>query len=265
MAKVSISRAWDESRGVLGGDGKLLATVALALLVLPGVISDMVTPAAEKGAFPDPGSWLIVAVLAFVIGLVGQLAIITLTLGSRATVGEAITHGLRRAPFYIAATLIWTLPLALLMYPLIRNLGSTGPSGGAALGLLVMVPIFLFLFVRMILSPPVATAETGGPLHILKRSWSLTRGNWWRLFGFFIVWAIAAAVVLVAAGALSGLLARMIFGELQPMTIGSLVVSLLTQLAGAALTVILVVMQARLYVQLASPAKPQVAVPTSGT
>lgn len=139
------------------------------------------------------------------------------------------------------------------------------PSGGAALGLLALVPIFLFMFVRMILSPPVTTAETGGPLHILKRSWSLTRGNWWRLFGFFIVWAIAAAVVLLAAGALGGLLARVIFGELEPMTIGSLVVSLLTQLAGAAVTVILVVMQARLYVQLASRAEPEVTVPTSGT
>lgn len=265
MAKVSISRAWDESRGVLGRDGKLLATVALALLVLPGVISDMVTPAAEKGAFPDLGPWLVVAVVAFIISLVGQLAIITLALGSRATVGEAITHGLRRAPFYIAATLIWTLPIALLMYPMIRNMDAQSPSGGAALGLLALVPIFLFMFVRMILSPPVTTAETGGPLHILKRSWSLTRGNWWRLFGFFIVWAIAAAVVLLAAGALGGLLARVIFGELEPMTIGSLVVSLLTQLAGAAVTVILVVMQARLYVQLASRAEPEVTVPTSGT
>lgn len=266
MSKVSISSAWDEGRRILRRDGSLLATVALALLVLPSVIGDIVKPATTEGALPDPGLWLIVGAIAFVIGLVGQLAIITLALGSRASVGEAIGHGLRRAPSYIAATLIWTLPFGLLMYPLLRRSGAAAvPSGGLMVAVLVLTALFLFIFVRMILSAAVAAGESGGPLHIVRRSWALTSGNWWRLFGFFIVWAIAALVVLFAVESVAGLLSRVIFGDLEPMTIGALVVSLLTQLAGSALTVILVVMQARLYRQLASAAEPEVTVPHSGT
>ena len=55
MAKLSISRAWDESRGVLGRDGALLATVAVALLVLPGIVSDLVSPEAPQGPLPVRG------------------------------------------------------------------------------------------------------------------------------------------------------------------------------------------------------------------
>lgn len=266
MAKASVSAAWDGTRKVLGWGGGLIATVALALLVLPSVVSDIVKPATAEGAFPEPGVWMAVTVIAFIIGLVGQLSIITLALGSRATVGEAIGHGMRRAPAYIAASIIWTLPIALLAYPLIWRAGSGTPSGAAVLGLLFLVVLFLFIFVRMILSPAVATGESGGPLHILRRSWALTRGNWWRLFGFLLAWAIAAMVVVVSVQAISGLLSRLAFGELEPMTIGRLVVSVLTQVAGAALSVILVVMQAQLYLQLGGSRRDaEVTVPHSGT
>ncbi len=264
MSKLSISKAWEASRDVIGRNGSLLATVALALLVLPGVVSDMAKPATDGAAFPEPGPWLIVAAIAFIIGLIGQLAIVTQALGSRRTVAEAIGHGMRRAPSYVAATFIWTAPFALLMYAMARGAG-TPPSGGVVLGLLPLLIVFLYLCVRMILTPAVATAESGGPLHIIKRSWALTSGNWWRLFGFVVVWAIAAMVVLLAVQAIGGLLSGMIFGDSEPMTVGGLVVSVLTRLAGAALTVVLVVMQARLYLQVAAAAEPEVTVPSSGT
>ena len=38
MAKLSISQAWDETRLILARDGKLIAAVALALFVLPGIV-----------------------------------------------------------------------------------------------------------------------------------------------------------------------------------------------------------------------------------
>ena len=49
------------------------------------------------------------------------------------------------------------------------------------------------------------------------------------------------------------------------MTVGALVVSVLTQLAGAALTVVFIVMLARIYVQLAGEGSAEASVPTSGT
>lgn len=265
MAKLSISEAWDESRGVLGRDGALLATIAGALLVLPGIVSDLVTPEAPQGQLPPPGAWLIVAGIAILIGLVGQLAIIWLAMGSRASVGEALSHALRRAPSYIAATIIWVFPFACAVFLLMRNVTPDNPSPAAGLGLLVVLPVMVFFFVRLILTAPVATAEQRGPLEILKRSWRLTAGNWWRLFGFFVVFAIAALVVIIAIAAVVGLLTSLVFGDPDPMTVGALVVSALTQIAGAALTVVFIVMLARIYVQLAGGGEAEASVPTTGS
>lgn len=264
MAKLSISRAWDESRGVLGRDGALLATVAVALLVLPGIVSDLVSPEAPQGQLPAPGAWMIVTGIAILIGLVGQLAIIWMAMGSQASVGEAINHAVRRAPSYIAATIIWVFPFACVIYLLMRGITPDNPSPAAGLGLLVVLPVMIFFFVRLMLAAPVATAEQRGPLEILKRSWRLTSGSWWRMFAFFALLIIAAIIVLIAVGAVVGLLTSLVFGDIEPMTVGALVVSALTQIAGAALTVVFVVMLARIYVQLAGGTAAEASVPTTG-
>ena len=111
MTKLSISQAWDESRAVIARDGALLTTIALALFVLPGVISDIATPLAPPGELPKPGYWIVLTALALLVALVGQLAVIRLAIGSGLTVGEAIRHGARRVPAYLAATLAWVVPV----------------------------------------------------------------------------------------------------------------------------------------------------------
>ena len=40
-AKLSLSRAWDETRDVLRRDGRLIAIVALAMLVFPGTVQEL--------------------------------------------------------------------------------------------------------------------------------------------------------------------------------------------------------------------------------
>ena len=264
MAKLSISKAWDESRAIIARHGGLLATVALALLVLPGVVSELVSPETPQGQFPPLGAWVIVAALAVLIGLVGQLAIIWLAMGSGASVGEAIRHGLRRAPSYIAATLIWTLPFGLAIFALMRGMTPGAPSPSVGLGLLILLPVLIFFVIRMILTAPVAAAEEIGPIEIIKRSWRLSAGSWWRLFGFFAVLIVAALIVLAAAGVMVGILTRLLFGDVEPMSVGALVVALVNQLAGAALTVVFIVMLARIYLQLAGDRSAEASVPTSG-
>jgi hypothetical protein len=266
VAKLSISRAWDESRGVLGRDGGLIGTIALALLVLPGVVNDMVTPEAPPTELPPAGAWMIVMAIAFLVSLVGQLAIVRIALGSRSTVGEAIQRGGARAPAYIIATLMWLVPLAIVPIALMPMLQQPDPSGAAAIGVLVWLPIAIFIAVRMFMSPPVAAAEMGGPLEILRRSWRLTAGNWWRLFGFFLVLMVGGVVLLLAAGAVLGIVVGALFGEIEPMSLGGLILSILTQIVAALLTVLFVVMLARIYAQLAGERDAaEVSVPNSGT
>jgi hypothetical protein len=122
-----------------------------------------------------------------------------------------------------------------------------------------------FFAIRFVLSAPVASAEPVGPIGILRDSWRLTAGHWWRLFGFVILFFIAAIVVLVAAGGAVGVLAGVLFGGIEPMSAGALVLALVQALLNAALTVLFTVMLARIYLQLAGRDQVQASVPTRGT
>ena len=266
MTKLSISKAWDESRAVIARDGSLLATIALALFVLPGVISDIATPAASPGELPKPGYWIVLTVLALLVTLVGQLAVIRIAIGSGLTVGEAIRHGAQRAPVYLAATLIWVLPVLVITVLLAAKV--VGPPANAspiaALALILLCGVVLWFAIRMLMTSPVASAEAVGPVEILRRSWQITQGHWLRLFGFFVAVIVGALVVITAVTAIGGILAKIIFGGVEPLTVGALFVALLGQIVSGAVSVILMVMVARIYVQLGGESA-AVKVPTSGT
>jgi len=267
VAKLSISKAWDEARETLGRNASLLTTVALALFVLPGVVSDVVTPAAPPGEIPTLGTWTIVTVVALLIALVGQLAVIRLAIGSRLTVGEAIGHGARRAPAYFVATIIWILPFLIigaLLFGMVAKDPTNAPPA-AAFALLLLACVMLFFAIRMLMTSPVASAEPVGPVAIIKRSWEMTRGNWWRLFAFFLLFVIAVLVAVTAVGAVAGVIAELVLGGDEPLTVGALFVALLTQLVSAAVSVVLMVMLARIYVQLAGDGAAEASVPTSGS
>ena len=264
MAKLSISKAWDETREVLRRDGKLLTTVALALIVLPGVVQNVVAPPTSPGELPEPGLWLVIALIAFLIGIVGQLAVIRLATGPQTTVGEAISHGARRMPIYLGAMLlIFGVPL-LVMFGLARSIQGSNPSGGAAISFLLLFVLFIYLIVRFCLASAVASSEQVGPIGVLQRSWALSRGNWWRLFGFIVLFVIAVLLLMVATGALIGILVSLFFGTPEPMSVGALIIALATQAVVAAVTVVFMVMIARLYLQGAHHGA-EASVPSSGT
>ena len=48
MASLSISKAWDESKAILAHDGRLIASVALALVALPTAITGLIDPKVDN-------------------------------------------------------------------------------------------------------------------------------------------------------------------------------------------------------------------------
>ncbi len=267
MAKLSISRAWDEARATLSTNAGLLTTIGLAMFVLPGVVSDLVTPAAPEGQLPPLGAWTVVAVVAVLIALVGQLAVIRLAIGSRSTVGEAIGHAARRAPAYFAATLIWMLPFLLVGAVLIGMIArdQANASPGVILGLFLLACVMLFFAMRMLMTSAVASAEAHGPGRIIRRSWQLTAGNFWRLLVFFLLFIILLFVAAFAIQSIAGIIAEVLLGGDEPMSVGALFIALVTQVVSAAISVTLMVMLARIYVQLAGDGEAEASVPTSGS
>lgn len=270
MPRLSLSIAWEEAKRILGRDGGLLTAVALALLVLPELVAGLASPTIEV----EPTAFgRLVSLLAALIGVIGQLAIIRLALGPSTTVGDAIRHGARRFPAVLGAVIIIALAVAVILIPLLAVLIAVGvtsiPGEGQmtpsfAIAIWAMVIGTLFLAVKFIMTVPVAGAENVGPLAILKRSWRITSGNYWRLFVFEILLIVAALVVLLAAQLVGGTAAHVLAGEVTPFSPAALVLAVFVAVAEAAFTVFASVMLARVYVQLSGGAEAQPSVPTTG-
>ena len=269
--QLSLSKAWEECRRIFARDGSLLTAIALALLVLPQIVTGVVTPAMH--AEPSLGG-RIVELLAALTGVIGQLAIIRLALGPSTTVAEAIRHGMRRFPAVLGALILLMLALMVILVPVMAVLIAAGaiqvPASGAEPGgAFTMVALLLgvacvLIAVRFMLTVPVASAEDAGPMTILKRSWRLSGGHFGRLLGLELLLLVAAIVLLLTAQIVGGLVAEMIGGEIAPFSLSALVFAVVMASAQAAFTVLASVMLARVYAQLAGGGA-EVSVPSSGT
>jgi len=274
MRKVSISQAWDETRAILERDGRLFVSVALALLVLPSLINGLVN---LKGVSDSGGRWsgVIVSLVVTLINLAGQLGLIRLALGPSVAVGEAIAHGIRRLPIYFVTVLIIILPLFIASIPFGLALQALGvplqrgtpvpDSPPVAIAAILYFALILFVVVRMTMSGPVATSEHVGPIAIIRRSWELTAGHFWRLLGFLVMVLFGGLVAIIAINTAIGTVARLTLGPVEPMSVGGLIIILIQALLGSALSVVFAVMLARIYTQLAGRGEIHASVPNSGT
>lgn len=272
MRRLSISAAWDESKAIFARDGQLLMAVALALVAFPATINGLLNPTGVNAS--ETPWWIdLIAVVASLVALGGQLALIRLALGPSITVGGAIAHGMRRLPIYFLAVLMLVVGLFLLAIPLALLLSVLGvpinqrpvpmsPALGiVSIGVLLLV---IVVGVRLIMSSSVASAEDVGPLQILKRSWRLTSGNFWPLLGFLLIFLVGTIVLLTAVGSATSVAVRLTLGSAQPLSAAALVIALVSSLVSAAVTTLFAVMLARIYLQLAGRDGAAVGVPSSG-
>ncbi|GAA4721166.1 glycerophosphoryl diester phosphodiesterase membrane domain-containing protein [Sphingomonas lutea] len=264
MKRLSLSKAWEDCRGAVIRNGRLLAAVALALMALPGTVQGLVTPDATPGQLPPAGPWIAIAGVATLLGIVGQLAIIRLLAAPGTSVKEAIAHGVRRLLTLLAAVLLWLLPLAAIMVALGESMTRGQPSLGVSLAIIILFVVIILAVVRMIVLPAVVSEEPIGPIAAIRRSWQLTRGSWWRLFAFLMLFLIAALCVLLAVELVFGSVVAAAFGPSEPMSLTRLLTALVTQVVTSLLLIFYLGMLGRIYAQLAG-ASAQVSVPSSGT
>lgn len=272
-SKLSISRAWDETRSRIAADGRLYVTVALALIALPAAIGQFVTASGQVARTPTSMGEALLMIAVWLIGLVGQLALLRLALGTSVSVGESIAHGARRAPAYFGAVILIIVAIALVTIPFLIVLAAMGvtidPQAAAPPAVIVLfllyVAIVLYFAVRMLMSSPVASAEAVGPFGIIKRSWQLTKGHVLRLIGFLVLFLLAVLIVVGAVSLLANLSVGLIFGVVEPLSAGALIIALIEAFASAIATTVFVVMIARLYAQLSGDTLLEPSVPSSGT
>jgi hypothetical protein len=274
MAALSISKAWEESKVRIAADGRLMAIVAAALIVFPGLIVEVISPSSirTQSTFLESILFLISSLLA----LVGQLSIIRLAIAPSVSVGEAIGHGARRMPTYLLAAILLTIGFILALIPFGVAAYAAGvpfdrsseqaflQSPVALLLSLFYFALLIFIAIRMLMSSPVASEEEAGPVQILRRSWDLTRGHWWQLFGFMIMFVIGALILIAAVNWGVAAVAVILFGPVEPMSLSALLIGLFDSVVNGVVTVVLAVMLARIYLQLTGREAVAVSAPRSG-
>jgi MFS family permease len=274
MAALSISKAWDETKARVAADGRLMAIVAAALIVLPGLIVEVISPSSIRSESTMVES--ILFLVSSLLALIGQLAIIRLAVTPAVSVGEAIGHGARRMPIYLVAALLLTIAFVLLLIPFGLVAYAAGvpfdksseqaflQSPVALVLSLLYLALLTFIAIRMLMSSPVASEEGAGPVQILRRSWDLTAGHWWRLFGFIVMFVIGALILIAAVNWVVTAVAVFLFGAVAPMSASALLVGLCDAIVNGFLTVLLAVMMARIYLQLSGREVASVSAPRSG-
>lgn len=279
MTDLSISKAWDDARPIIARDGKLMFTVALVTVVLPGTLMMLIAPEQSQMGQVElreqPGWVALLSILFALIGVVGSIAISYLALFRGASVGESLQRGLRRLPTVIGIALVFMVPaiiigvvIALAFVGAERMATLDNPetvaslSGPALLAFFLLFLAAVYVSVRLFLTTPMVAARDLGPIETIKASWGLTKGHFWRLLGFLVLFAIAVIVVMIVVGIVAGLIVTLAFGDLEPFSMAALVMGLFSTVFQALITIIYSTIIARIYHQLsgniADPGVPNV-------
>jgi hypothetical protein len=114
----------------------------------------------------------------------------------------------RMAGIAAAAGLLAMALFAALAILLVTTAGALSFAIVFPLGL-AFLAAFMWVAVKLTVAPAAIVVEELGALDGIRRSWSITRGNWWRIFGIILVVSllvgVIAQIVLIPVSLLSGL------------------------------------------------------------
>lgn len=237
--KLSYSAAWDDLTGLLKAHGALIAALAGVFIFLPTLLVGYLLPRPE---ITDASQWLprlnqyYIANwpwfgLSTLVTMAGSLAILLLVFAPRGTsVAAAIARAFLLLPFYFVASLI--------------------AGFAVGFGMLFLIVPGLYLFGRLALIGPVMVAEDRrSPLAAIARTFEVTKGNGWRILGFFLLVAIAGYVAAGVVNTLAGILFVLVAGK----DLGGLLAMIVASATYSGLAVVFLLLYAAVYRQLAGP------------
>ncbi|MCY7339510.1 MAG: hypothetical protein LH465_06105 [Sphingomonas bacterium] len=251
--QLSIGKAWGEAAAFVRRERRLIAPVVLALIVVPAVIAELIKPSSAVGTQPEPGGWSLVVLASLLIGMIGQLAIMRLAMGWDAPIGGALKLAFRRFWSALGALFLFGLMFGLAVIPLVVIMALV--SGGDArvmtgrITLLLIVVIFAAM-PRILPLTAVAMASEGGPWRLLKETFRLTRGNYGRLLGFFLLFLVASFALAAAVTIAFGSAAALLIGPPEPMSVSRLIVALAGGLVQGVVLSLYAAMTGRITLQL---------------
>jgi hypothetical protein len=181
--KIDVGHVVKETFGVIGRHFATLAGLSLVMLGVPSALVDaaqlMAGPSGgEAATFIGGSGGLAVAILGLILqGALTRAVVMDLT-GRQVVLADCLSTGLRAFLPLLAIGLLYALAAFFAAFLLIV------PGVMVAVAWCVAVPAYI--------------AEHTGITGSFGRSATLTRGNRWRIFGLFLLWAAALLVVGVA-------------------------------------------------------------------
>ena len=260
--KFDSNSAWQQASATIGSNREVLFALAGVFFLLPTLFFALLFPQPAPPAGADEKAMMAMALdyytstipVAVPVALVeaaGTLALLTLmTDRSRPTVGQAIRMGFAALFPYIVSQLLLGAGAGLAGLAILAVLGLTGSKAVITAGLLALGVAGVYLWVRMSLSAPAVAVEgVRNPLHALRRSWALTRGNGWRVLAFYALLVLAFFFVITILMALLGI----VLGLLMPAKAAAIVSAVIGSTLQSTMALVLVGAVAATHAQLAGP------------
>ena len=134
-----------------------------------------------------------------------QALLIVMTDQSFPTVAQAIGTGFRETPVALLAQFLFGIVLGLFLVIALVLAGATGVKAVATVATLIVIAFGVNLFLRFLLIAPVIAVERlRNPVAVLRRSWTLTRGQVGRLALFFglalLLYLVVSSLVMMLFG-----------------------------------------------------------------
>ncbi len=242
---VRMSDIWDRTTEVLRGRSSMLAGIAALLVFVPAVVQAgaqfFLTGGGLQGFAAGATSissvvavvlaFLVVFLLVMVVRLWGSAAIISAGSDPAYDRSAAMAHGARRLPAALGVSLLFVLAILVLFIPFFVLIGASFNWAALARGVppdpssfsspgsiiaalfygLVLFFVLFFVLIRLSLLMPVIVNERLGA-GAIGRSWRLTQGLFWRLFGVFFLFGLVFLIATSAATLLMSLLVRLLLG-----------------------------------------------------
>lgn len=100
----------------------------------------------------------------------------------------------RLAGLLFVGVMLTVLLFAVLAVLLISTVGGIGALVLIPLGI-ALFALWTWIYIKVMVAPAAVVIEELGALDGLRRSWQLTRGNWWRILGITLVVLIMVGVI----------------------------------------------------------------------
>ncbi len=260
----SIQAIWDDTLTFLKREAGLVFPLALATLGLGNVVVALAQSTTNGGANAAAVGPQFIALFAALLMLVGKLALITLALPQRRSVGEALRHGAARLGKYLLFIIALSIALLILVLPLLPHLAGQLPAlvhknwsninmePWETLWLCVILGLVIWVSIRLFALEPLMVDKQMSLWEMAKESFALTRGCFWKLFlfmiGFLLFSLVVSAAVTVTFGSLATIIGKMLSSPLS----GTILTALAQSAAAAVLGSVGAVFAAKAYLRLTS-------------